>query len=163
MLSSSAQGFGLALLPAPNGEPVRAVPLLARRWPNTPLAGFAAETVRVAAGGTTLIATTPPQLLRIGEYVVPLSPDGLLRLHFSPGSHRRERTIPAVSLLKSSDISAKLTGKIVFLGASAPEAGSLWRTVVGGFTPSVQIQAEAAEQILTYGTCPSACALDAVD
>lgn len=147
VLASNAQGFGVISLPAPGGEPVRAVPLLAG-GANALLTGLAAEVLRIATGSGTLIVSAAPQMLRIGEHAVPIPPDGLLRLHFSSGNHRKARTIPAGTLITGDADLSKLTGKIVFLGASAPEAGGLRRTAIGGFTPSVEIQAEAAEQIL---------------
>jgi adenylate cyclase len=146
-LVANAQGFGVISLPAPGGEPVRAVPLLAG-GANALLAGLAAETVRVAAGDSTMIAAAAPQRLRIGDYTVPLPSDGFLRIHFSSEAHRKMRSIPAHAFAEGKIDTAKLAGKIVFLGASAPEAGGLRRTAIGGFTPSVQIQAEAAEQII---------------
>jgi adenylate cyclase len=147
LLAARAQGFGVITLPAPDGEPVRAVPLLAY-GANTPLAGLAVEALRIAESGGALILTAPPQTMRVGDHIMPLPPDGLLRLHFSSEDRRKARSIPAGALISGTVDTSRLTGKIVFLGASAPEAGGLRRTAVGGFTPSVVIQAEAAEQIL---------------
>jgi adenylate cyclase len=147
-LAANAQGFGVISLPSPEGEPVRAVPLLAG-GSETLFAGLAVEAVRVAAGGSALIAAAPPQVLRIGEHSVPLAEDGLMRLHFAGERQRHEHVVPAAGLLQGGGNAAKLAAKIVLLGASAPEAGGLRRTAVSGFTPSIEIQAEAVEQILT--------------
>jgi adenylate cyclase len=146
-LAASAQGFGVISLPASEGEPVRAVALIAGAG-NTLFAGFAAETLRVASGGGTIIATAPPQVLRIGTYFVPLAENGLMRLHFATASDRRSRIVSASSLLSGAKPLSLLTGKIVFLGASAPEAGGLRLTAVDPFMPSVEIEAEAAQQML---------------
>jgi adenylate cyclase len=148
ILAEKAQGLGIVSLPTPEGEPVRAVPLLAG-GAGVVFAGLAAETLRVAEGGTTIIAAAPPQVLRIGEHSVPLPPDGLMRLHFVAGTERSAHTIAAEALLKGKSGSASLAGKIVFLGASAPEAGGLRLTAADPFMPSVEIQAEALEQMIT--------------
>jgi adenylate cyclase len=142
-LRAKSQGVGVISLP----EPVRAVPLLAG-GADTLFAGLAVEALRVAAGGGALIATAPPQTLRIGEHTVPLPADGLMRLHFTDEQHRKARIMPASAVMQSGADLSRLADKIVFLGASAPEAGGLRRTAISGFTPSVEIQAEAAEQML---------------
>jgi adenylate cyclase len=148
ILAEKAQGLGVVSLPAPEGEPVRAVPLLAG-GAGSVFAGLAAEALRVAEGGATIIASAPPQELRIGERALPLPADGLLRLHFATESDRRARTFAAEALMPDEANASALAGKIVFLGASAPEAGGLRLTAADPFLPSVEIHAEAAEQMLT--------------
>lgn len=146
-LTAKARELGIISLPADEGQPVRSVVLLAL-GADTLLAGFAVETLRTADGGSTLVASTPPQILRIGERSVPLPPDGLMRLHFTTQLDRNARTLPAEVLLSSNIDPARLAGKIVVLGASAPEAGGLRLTAVDPFMPSVEIEAEAIEQML---------------
>jgi adenylate cyclase len=146
VLAAEAAGFGVISLPAPEGEPVRAVPLLAG-GADTVFAGIAAEMLRVAEGGVTIIAAAPPQELRIGERILPLPSDGLMRLHFADAEARAARRVEAETLMSGST-AAMLAGKIVFLGASAPEAGGLRLTAADPFMPSVEIQAEATEQML---------------
>jgi len=147
-LISSAQGLGVMSLPSPEGLPVRAVPLLAGAA-DTLLTGLAVEALRLAAGNVTVIAAAPPQLLRIGEHSVRLPPDGLLRLHFATASERGAQIVPAEILLRGEADASRLAGKIVFLGASAPEAGGLRLTAVDPLMPSVEIHAEAADQMLS--------------
>jgi adenylate cyclase len=146
-LTAKAKELGVISLPADEGQPVRSVVLLAL-GADTLLAGFAVETLRAAAGGSTLVASTPPQVLRIGDRSVPLPPDGLMRLHFSNRLDRSARILPAEALLSGSIDPARLAGKIVVLGASAPEAGGLRLTAIDPFMPSVEIEAEAIEQML---------------
>lgn len=146
-LTAKAKGLGVISLPADEGQPVRSVVLLAL-GADTLFTGFAVETLRVADGGSTLVASTPPQVLRIGSRSVPLPLDGLMRLHFTTQSDRSARTLPVEALLSNEIDPARLAGKIVVLGASAPEAGGLRLTTVDPFMPSVQIEAEAIEQIL---------------
>ena len=147
-LTSAAQGAGIISLPARDGEPVRTVALLAGGG-GTLFPGISAEAVRLAAGGVTMIASAPPQTLRIGETVLPLPADGLMRLHFSNTGSRVSRRISASALLAGHVPPGRLAGKIVFLGASAPEAGGLRRTAADAFMPSVEIEAEAAEQMMS--------------
>ncbi len=146
VLLKSAGGAGVISLPAPEGEPVRAVPLLAG-GAGALFPGFAVEAIRVARGGANLIASSPPQVLRIGEMALPLPSDGLMQLHFATNADRVARTIPAEDLLDGRVDPARLAGKIVLLGASAPEAGGLRLTAVDPLMPSVDIQAEAISQM----------------
>ena len=145
-LAAQAQGFGVLSLPVPEGEPVRAVALLALAA-NKFIAGLAVEAVRLAAGSTTLIAGTNPQMLRIGEYRVRLAPDGLMRLHFGKKADRQRVVLRAEELIMGTADTARLKGRLVFLGSSAPEAGGLRLTPVDPFMPSVDIAAQAVEQI----------------
>src|SRR5205085_8726947 len=61
-LAEKAQGLGVVSLPTPEGEPVRAVPLIAG-GAGAVFAGLAAEALRVAAGAAAIIAAAPPQML----------------------------------------------------------------------------------------------------
>ncbi len=146
-LAANAKGLGVISLPASEGEPVRAVALLAGGG-DTLFAGLAAETVRVASGGGTIIAAASPQALRIGDQFLPLQRDGLLRLHFATAADRKSQTVSAGLILAGGADPAMLEGKIIFLGASAPEAGGLRLTAVDPFMPTVEIEAEATRQIL---------------
>src|SRR6185295_9830248 len=146
-LAAEARGLGVLSLPVPEGEPVRAVALLTLAS-NKFIAGLAVEAVKLSAGGTTLIASADPQMLRIGDHAVPLPPDGLMRLHFGRKADRERSILRAEDLLAGTGDAARLKGRLVFLGSSAPEAGGLRLTPVDPFMPSVDIAAQAAEQIL---------------
>jgi adenylate cyclase len=146
-LAAHAQGLGVLSLPAPEGEPVRAVALLTLAA-NKFIAGLPVEAVKLAAGSATLIAGTNPQMLRIGEHRLRLAADGLMRLHFGKNADRRHVTLRAEELLAGTADPARLKGRLVFLGSSAPEAGGLRLTPVDPFMPSVDIAAQAAEQII---------------
>ena len=146
-LAAHAKGLGVISLPTAEGQPVRSVYLLAA-GANSLFAGFAVETLRAAEGGSTLIASAPPQVLRIGTRTVPLPADGSMRLHFTTrpsGGADGARRSPA----SGAAAPQQLEGKIVMLGASAPEAGGLRLTPADPFMPSVEIEAEAVEQILS--------------
>ena len=147
-LIEHAKGLGVISLPALEGQTVRSVVLLAG-GANTLFAGLAAETLRLAEGGGTIIATTTPtQVLRIGARSVPLPSDGLMRLHFTTKAHRQARVLGAKDLLLGKADLSRLAGKIVLVGASAPEAGGLRLTAADPFMPSVEIEADAIEQML---------------
>jgi adenylate cyclase len=146
-LAAQAQGLGVLSLPVPEGEPVRAVALLTLAA-NKFFAGLPVEAVRLAAGSATLIASADPQMLRIGEHRLRLSPDGLMRLHFGRKADREGAILRAEDLLMGTADTARLKGRLVFLGSSAPEAGGLRLTPVDPFMPSVDIAAQAAEQII---------------
>jgi adenylate cyclase len=141
---------------------VRAVPLLAGGG-GALLGGFATETARIAQGEPTPLIEAANaergQRLRLGDVVAPLPPDGLLRLRFSDPERRAARTLPAARLLDGAAIDLK--GRIALIGASAPEAGGLRATPVEPFMPSVQIQADALEQLLdgAHATRPAGAAL----
>jgi adenylate cyclase len=147
VLRAAARGIGVISLAAPEGAPVRGVPLLAAAGPSI-VTGLALEAVRAAVGDVTLIAGGDPPVIRAGPIAPRLAADAGLRLHFTKAGHRAMRTLSAAALLAGSADGATLSGKIVFIGASAPEAGGLRETATDPFMPSVQIQAEAAEQLL---------------
>ncbi|QIG49950.1 adenylate/guanylate cyclase domain-containing protein [Nordella sp. HKS 07] len=145
---ANARGLGVTSLPAEEGQPVRSVYLLAA-GADTLFAGFAVETVKAAEGSSNLIASAPPQALRVGRYTIPLPHDGTMRLHFATRADRSRLTIPAEALLSGRIAPQVLAGKIVMLGASAPEAGGLRLTPADPFMPSVEIEAEAVEQVIS--------------
>jgi adenylate cyclase len=157
-----AKGAGVISLPAPEGEPVRAVPLIAG-GAGALFPGLAVEAVRIAQGGGNLIASSPPQVLQVGDLTLPLPLDGLMRLHFSAASARAARTIPAQDLIEGRADASRLAGKIVLLGASAPEAGGLRLTAVDPLVASVDIQAEAIAQILSSAMPWRAASMDVVE
>lgn len=146
--AANAEGLGVTSLPAEEGQPVRSVYLLAA-GADSLFAGFAVETIKAAEGSGSLIASASPQALRIGKYSVPLPRDGSMRLHFTTKAVREQRTFPAQALLSGAIAPQELAGKIVMLGASAPEAGGLRLTPADPFMPSVEIEAEAVEQMIS--------------
>jgi adenylate cyclase len=60
---------------------------------------------------------------------------------------RADRTISAIDVVNQATPAARLNGATVLIGGSAPELGGLRQTVNGPLVPSVQIQADAIEQI----------------
>ncbi len=146
-LRNAAKGLGVLTLASSEGEPVRRVPLLAVGG-GVPYGGLAVEALRVATGDGNLVVDGTARALRIGPFAAPLGADAALRLWPSTAAHRQARTLPALTLLDDPAAAARLAGRQVLIGASAPEAGGLRETASDPFTPTVQIQADAIEQII---------------
>jgi adenylate cyclase len=152
-VASGAAGLGVVALPGDSDAHVRRVPLLAvtgdSLWP-----GLALEMARVASEASAYLLTGHPTALRVGELVLPLPRDATLRLR--PISERAHgaRTLRALDVLRDPATRAQLGKRLVFLGSSAPELGGLRPAATGDLVPSVQIQADALQQILA-GDMPS--------
>lgn len=139
------------------GATVRSVPLLVRvaaapGAEETPalLPGLALGAIARALGAETLLLRGDPggaaRTLQLGSWVLPMPEGGALRLH--PG-RAPVPVVGAASLLgaAASDAAADLRGRIVLLGATAAEAAPLRPSVLGPFTPSLLLQAEAVAQL----------------
>lgn len=136
---------GLAALP---GRTVRSVPMLVRLGTADTdaalLPGLAVGVLaRALAADTLLLREGDPVLLQLGGHGLVLPPDGLLRL--VPAA----RPVPAVTASAALDGSAAaaLRGRIALIGVTAAEAAPLRPSVLGAFTPSLALQAEAVAQL----------------
>ncbi len=138
---SKHAALGLASLPGDADGVVRRAPLFAEVG-DVLKPGLALETLRLARGASAYVLEVSPQRVRTGEISVALPPDGMLRL--APGG-RGVETLSATAALAAPP---KLIGAIVFIGASAAEAGGLRATSDDPLTASVTIEARAARQIL---------------
>jgi adenylate cyclase len=163
-LADAAVGFGaLVASPDADGE-IRRLPLLVATG-DVIRPGFAVETVLRAQDGNALLidangdasgdATGDASgdangVLRIGEYTAPLGLDARLRLP-SPPLHWLSHTISAVQLLDDPGLASSLSGRIVLIGATAPEIGGSRVTPASPATPEVWLQAEAIAAILRGG------------
>jgi len=143
-LADAAQGLGALVEAADADGPIRRVPLLVLTG-ETLRPGLGVEVVRVAQGAGELIE---PDGLHIGDVRVPLPPDATLRLIPYPSAAWGARTVSAVRLVDDPEARARLSGKIVLLGGSAPELGGLRVTPGSPVTPSVLIQASAVDALL---------------
>ncbi len=141
-----AAGLGVMVLDSDADGTTRRVPLLATADGQT-IPGLGVTAVRVARRASTLIVDGVPGNLMIADRRVSLPVDGMLRL--VPGSAAREqaRTVSAASL-GDPGTRGEIAGRIVVLGSSAPEAGG-WRTGIGRAVTTVQLHADAIEQILS--------------
>jgi adenylate cyclase len=145
-LTASASGLGALSLPASGDGVVRYVPLLVAVGDQL-MPGLSIESVRVARGASSYLLQSNPLTLTTDDLQIPLNTDALLRLIPKPSSPRADRTISAIDVLNQTIPATRLTGATVLIGGSAPELGGLRQTVSGPLVPSVQIQADAIEQI----------------
>jgi adenylate cyclase len=162
-LRTAARGLG-AINDTPDADQVtRKAPLLLAVGPaggSVVLApSLAAETLRVAFGAETQVATAVTQLdgglgrhtritsVKIGDTEIPTEPDSSIRIRFS--AQQAERRIPAWQILNGDVHRDEILGRIMLIGASARELVDLRATPLNSATPSIDIHAEVIEQVLT--------------
>ena len=145
-LSDGAAGIGIMSLPGDPDGKVRRVPLLVGVG-ETLRPGLAVEAVRLSQHASTLILETNPQRLVIGTLRIAMPADGFLRLAPVSPDRQAARTISALDIVQDTDKHARLAGTITLIGGSAPALGGLRETPRDPLTPSVQIEANAVEQI----------------
>ncbi len=130
------------------GAPVRAVPLLLRLEPGATLVpGLALAAVARAVGAETLVlrADADGRWVQLGEAaLLPLPPGGMLRLHPAAAG---VPLLGAATLLAAPELAAAARGRVVLLGATAAAAAPLRPSVLGPYTPSLLLQAEAVAQL----------------
>jgi adenylate cyclase len=154
VLAEAAAGLGALSLPGDADGVVRRVPIFISIG-GALRPGLALEAVRLAHGGSTYLVQSQPNLVRTGSFQLPLPPDGLLRLlPVAPQAHAI-RTLSAADVVDGKVALAPLAGAAVILGSSAPESGGLRQTATDPLTPSVQIQADAVNQ-MAAGRAPIA-------
>ncbi len=146
-LAAAGSGLGVLALPADGDGRVRRVPLIAATPPHL-LPGLATEAARTALGAGSMLVSAEPRALRIGDRTLPLGPDAMLRLRPPASEMWAARVVPALDVLDTGPATARLAGRIVFIGSSAPELGGLRVSAEGRLGPSVQMHADATAQIL---------------
>ncbi|MBS0560237.1 MAG: adenylate/guanylate cyclase domain-containing protein [Proteobacteria bacterium] len=151
VLAAATQGLGALPLAGDRDGPIRRVPLLVLAG-DALRPGLAVEAVRVAQQAGSLLVDADERL-QAGAITVPLGPDAALRLlpQSAPGAWEA-RTLPAWRVLGDPAEASRVAGRIVLIGSSAPELGGLRATPAARLTPSVQIQAEAADAMLRGAT-----------
>jgi adenylate cyclase len=151
-IAAGARGFGAIALAADADGVVRRAPLLVVTAGQV-RPGFAAEVLRVRFDASSFIVDAAPPRLRIGALAAPLDADAALRIAPTSISAWTDRTIPAWKVLAGGESQdetvARLAGRIVLIGSGAPEVGGLRTTPVSATTPSIQIQADAIETLLS--------------
>jgi len=146
-LAAEAKGLGTLALPGSTDGGIRQVPVFVA-VARVLMPGLAAEALRLASGASSYLIEGEPPMLVVGNRRIALSRDGLLRLLPAvPGRHAA-RTLSAVDVLEGRADAGRLSGALVLLGGSAPELGGLRKTPADPLTPSVQIQADAVEQMV---------------
>jgi adenylate cyclase len=146
-LAEAGSGIGALSLPAGADGAIRQVPLFVAAG-GAVLPGLAVDAARVARGAASFLIQSAPPALTIGDQSLALPPDGLLRLLPRAAQRHDARALSAVDVVEGKADADRLTGALVLLGGSAPELGGLRKTPSDAFVPSVQIQADAIEQIL---------------
>jgi adenylate cyclase len=150
-LAEAAAGLGLLALDADADGRVRRVPLLALVG-DTARPGLALEALRLREGAGALLLLAGPPRLVVGEREVPLDATATLRLPRAAPEGWPARTVSAAALLADPAAqAARLRGRIVVLGGSAPELGGLRPAAGGEAIPSVQLQADAVAALLRGG------------
>ena len=144
---AAATGSGVASLAGGSDGVVRAIPALAvageRAYP-----GLAVDAVRLHQKLGTIILSGDPAEMRLGPLQLTIGPTASLRFRPSTDEARMARTVTADAVMSGGAARTFLTGKIVFVGDSAPEAGALRATAQSPLYPSVQIHADLAEGML---------------
>ncbi|MBR0799638.1 adenylate/guanylate cyclase domain-containing protein [Bradyrhizobium jicamae] len=153
-LAAAARGLGVLSLPGSSDGAIRQVPVFVSVG-GVLMPGLAAEALRLATGASSYLIESAPPSVVVGNHRVALSRNAFLRLAPTSLRHRTRRTFSAVEVLKGRIDQGQLRHALVLLGGSAPELGGLRKTSADPLTPSVQIQADAVEQMIA-GRAPSA-------
>ena len=146
-LGAAASGLGALSLPGSADGAIRQVPVFVTAG-HILMPGLAAEALRLASGASSYLIEGEPPTLVVGSRRVALSRNGLLRLVPVAPWRRVARTISAIEVLEGRAEGERLAGALVLLGGSAPELGGLRKTPADPLTPSVQIHADAVEQMV---------------
>ena len=146
-LAAAARGLGALSLPGSTDGAIRQVPVFVA-VDRMLMPGLAVEALRLASGASSYLIEGEPPTLAVGSWRFALSRDGLLRLAAAPPRHRVDRTLSAIDVLAGRADRRRLAGAVVLLGGSAPELNGLRKTPADPLTPSVQLQADAVEQMV---------------
>jgi adenylate cyclase len=140
---------------------IRHIPLLFADGEKT-YPSLSVEALRVAqqqksmlvrgTGASRELDTGNPALvdMRIGEFRIPLTGEGELRVYFD--HDRPERYVSVRDILdpaKDEEIRPRIEGHILFIGSSAAGLRDNWPTPLGELVPGVSIHAQAAEQVIS--------------
>lgn len=156
VLAEASAGIG-SISTSPIGSPtvIRKVPLVWRTEGGM-LPTLALEALRVALGASTYVLvgssseTGLARTLRLGDFEIPVTPEGELLLYYRPDS--RAIFVPAHALLADPpdrNLQEMLEGTIVLIGTSAPGLLDIRTTALGEAVPGVSIHAQLLEQVLT--------------
>ena len=143
-LVDRAVAIGALSLAPVTGTKVRHVPVFVRGGSEI-YAGFAMEVFRSAQHASAFLLDPDGNAASVGDMRIPLSEGAAVRLHLTTPSSWGTRTVSAADVLDDKIPAQRFAGRIVLIGASAPEAGALLPTAAGPLTPTVQVQAEAIE------------------
>ncbi|RUS58917.1 adenylate/guanylate cyclase domain-containing protein [Pseudorhodobacter sp. E13] len=149
--ADAAAGLGVTALLADADGLVRRIPA-AVRAAGVVHPSLALEAVRLAQPGAAspvLAAAAQGNRLRVGSAI--FATDAAAQLRFAPSQPQvwAARTSDAASLLAPDADLSRFQGAVVFIGSSLPQRGGLRATASSPIAPSVQIQADLAQGLLT--------------
>jgi adenylate cyclase len=151
VLAAQAAGLGLLALEDDVDGRIRRLPLLAAIG-GEPVPGLAVEAVRLAAGASALLLQARPPQLVMGDAVVPLDASASLRLRPGVAARWQGRAISAAALLAAPGAAAaRLAGRIVVVGGSAPELGGARPAAGVAVATTLHLQAEGIARLLDGG------------
>lgn len=147
-IAEKAAGIGIASLAGDADGLVRRAPLMGTAGAAI-VPGLAAEVLRQSQAASAFIFDGKQKSVSIGDYAVPLTRELAMRLRPSPPQSWPARTVSAAAILAGDVPASRFEGKIVLVGGSAPSLGALRATAATPLAPSVQIQADALETLLS--------------
>jgi adenylate cyclase len=149
-MADAAAGLGVLSLDTDIDGRLRRVPLLldvgGRGGAGQTFAGFALETVRVLEGAGTVIVDPAARRLEIGTAQIAIERDALMRLYPRAPSYWQSHVRPAHAVL-AQGLGKLGENTVVLIGASAPEAGAYLPGAITGAVSTLQVQAEAVDQL----------------
>jgi adenylate cyclase len=150
VLADAALAIGIQSLFGEDGARVRRVPLLIA-GSNVLAPGLALETARVATGAAIVTVSSKDAKLIFGDRSADIAEGSQMRIHWTAPTRWPLRTISALDVLQGKAEAGRFSGAAVVIGSSTPQAGALRPTAVNPLTPSLQIEAEAIEQLIAGG------------
>ena len=147
-IADSAVAIGALSLSAGTGAKVRDAPIFVRGAGEV-YAGFALEVFRNAEKASAFVLEADGASVSVGSLKLPIREGGTFRIHLASPQAWPARTIAAADLIDGRVEASRFQDRIVLLGTSAPEAGALLATGAAPLTPTVQLQAEAIEDLRT--------------
>ncbi|MBU1210982.1 MAG: adenylate/guanylate cyclase domain-containing protein [Alphaproteobacteria bacterium] len=158
-LRDSAHGLGAANWFPERDQIVRRVPLLVT-VAGTLYPSLSLEALRVAQGWSTIFIKssggsgigafgqqTGIEVMRAGTTILPTNARGELWLRLAPIDQRR--TISASRVLSADFEASEVSGRIVFIGATAIGLLDIQATPLSESVPGVELHAQAVEQMLS--------------
>lgn len=157
-LQDAASGLGVLSFDADPDGLVRRVPLIIEVPEGRQArlhAGLALEAARVAAGASLIMIDPSGPIIEAGTARIPVDANATVRL-YPRAPANRPRILSAGPLL-AADAPKLEAARVVLIGSSAPEAGAYLPVAMMGLSPSLAVQAEAIDLILTgpYLTRPT--------
>ena len=146
ILDRAAAGHG-AVSAAPGEQAIRTLPLVVRIGDRL-VPSFAVEMLRIAVGAADVRVQANAgaiERVAVGDLVIPVEPDGALRLYYAPRDPRR--TVSAVDVLDGTVDPHDLARKLVVVGATGLAIVDHQPTPPGERMPGSEIHAQLLENV----------------